>query len=71
MVFEDVIKLITWQGFKKINIKTIVTDSEKVLMNSVKKNFPEAHRVVCYFHYKEDIIRNIRANRLCKNEMKI
>ena len=42
MVFEDVIKLITWQGFKKINIKTIVTDSEKALMNSVKKNFPES-----------------------------
>ena len=36
MVFEDIIKLITWQGLKKINI---ITDSEKALINSVKKIF--------------------------------
>ena len=29
MVFEDVINLITWNGLKEFNIKTIVTDSEK------------------------------------------
>ena len=70
MVFEDVIKLISWQGLKKINIKTIVTDSERALMNSVNKNFPKAQRVACYFHYKEDIIRNLRTYGLYKNEMK-
>ena len=40
-------------------------------MNSIKKNFPDTHRVACYFHYKEDIIRNIRKYGLYKSEMKI
>ena len=70
MVFEDVINLITWKGKKEINIKTIVTDSEKALMNSIKKYFPTSQRVACYFHYKQDIVRNIRSYGLYKDEMK-
>ena len=71
MVFEDVIKLITWGGLKILNIKTIVTDSEKALMNSVKKYFPSTQRVACYFHYKQDIIRNIRSYGLYKDSQKL
>ena len=70
MVFEDVINLITWKGKKEINIKTIVTDSEKALMNLIKKYFPKSQRVACYFHYKQDIVRNIRSYGLYKDEMK-
>ena len=71
MVFEDVIKLITWGGLKILNIKTIVTDSEKALMNSVKKYFLSTQRVACYFHYKQDIIRNIRSYGLYKDSQKL
>ena len=70
MVFEDVINLITWKGLKELNIKTIVTDSEKALMNSVKKYFPSSQRVACFFHYKEDIVRNLRTYGLYKKESK-
>ena len=71
MVFENVIKLITWGGLKILNIKTIVTDSEKALMNSVKKYFPSTQRVACYFHYKQGIIRNIRSYGLYKDSQKL
>ena len=64
MVFEDVINLITWNGLKEFNIKTIVTDSEKALMNIIKYFFPSVQWVACFFYYKQDILRNLRIHGL-------
>ena len=42
------------------NVETITYDSEDSLINAIKFVFPKVNRVGCYFHYKMDIIRNLR-----------
>ena len=71
MIFEEVINLITFNRLLDLEIETIVTDSERALMNAVKTFFPKAQRVACYFHFKEDILRNLRVYGLYKEEDKV
>ena len=40
-------------------------------MNTVKKHFPSTQRVACYFHFKQDIIRNIKSYGLYKDKQKV
>lgn len=49
-VFKDVLDIITIQNKFCISINTIVTDSEKGLINTVKKFFPKAKRISCLYH---------------------
>jgi len=69
-VFKDVLDIITIQNKFCISINTIVTDSEKGLINTVKKFFPKAKRISCLYHYKQDIIRNLRSYGLYKKKDK-
>ena len=54
-----------------MNQKQRPTDSEKALINSVNKYFPNAWRIACFFHYKQNIIKNTRNCGLYKKEHKI
>ena len=58
--FQSVIDIITSKRSFDLNIKTIITDSEKALINVIKKYFPNSQRISCFFHYKQDILRNLR-----------
>ena len=51
-IFESVINIITQNRSYEIEIKTIVKDSEKALINSIKKYFPNTRRISCLFHFK-------------------
>ena len=60
LIFKDIIDIITLQNKYSISIDTIVTDSEKGLINVIKKFFPTTRRISCLYHYKRYIIRNLR-----------
>ena len=60
--------VIAFGGLKIINIKALVIDSEKALMNIVIKHFPSTQTVAFYFHYKKDIIWNIKSFGLYKDK---
>ena len=70
-VLESLINLITQNREYELVVETIVTDSEKALINAVKKYFPNVRRIACFFHYKQNIIKNIRNYGLYKKEHKI
>ena len=53
-----------------MNVETIVTDQEIVLVNIVKKYFPKSLRISCLFHYKQDLKRNLRTYGLMKKKFK-
>ena len=53
-IFNSVINIITNNRKIDLNILSIVSDSEKALINSIKKFFPNSLRISCYFHYKQD-----------------
>ena len=70
IVFESIINIIT--DFRKIDIEinSVVSDSEKGLINTITKYFPNAQRISCFFHYTQDIVRNIKSYGLYKKEDK-
>ena len=52
LAFHSIIKLLTNNETLNLDLQTIVTDQEKGLINSIKKNYPNVKRIVCLFHYK-------------------
>ena len=70
VVFNSIINIITLSRNIDINIKSIVTDSELALIKIVKKYFPNSLRITCLFHFKQDIMINIRSYGLYKKEDK-
>ena len=69
-IFSSIINIVTNNRKFDLNILSIVSDSEKALVNSIKKNFPNSLRISCYFHYKQDLIRNIKQYGLYKKKDK-
>ena len=43
-----------------INVNSIVTDSELVLVKIFKKYFPNSLRIMCLFHLKQDLMREAK-----------
>ena len=70
LVFESIYNIITQYRAIDIEIETIITDTEPALINIVKKFFPNSKRIACFFHYKQDLIRNIRLYCLYKKDQK-
>ena len=57
IVLENLNKIINDNNKYIIQYETIVTDSEKALVNVFKKIIPKTQRISCYFHYKQDLIK--------------
>ena len=61
MIFKSIIKILTQNNIYRLEVKTITTDTEIALINAVNNNFPNAQRIGCWFHLKQDLIRNARS----------
>ena len=59
IVFNSIFNLITNNGKIDINVISVVTDTEIALINSIRKYFPNTQRIACFFHYNQDILRNM------------
>ena len=70
IIFNSIINFITQFRIYDLDINTIVTDGETAIVKSVKIIFPNARRISCLFHYKQDIMRNIRTYGLYKSNNK-
>ena len=69
-VFESILRLISDDKNKDIKFETIVTAQETALMNVINKIFPNTLRIACLFHYKQDILRNLKSYGLYKDSIK-
>ena len=67
LAFESLINILTENNTIDLDIKSIITDSEAALFKTVEKFFPNSLRISCYFHYKQDILRNLRKFGLYKD----
>ena len=67
---ESIINILTENRKLELEVWSIITDTEIALIDTVKKYFPNVHRIGCFFHYKQDLIRNIKAYGLYKKEDK-
>ena len=68
IMYKDIITSIKIPGLyilvnskkENLKVKTVVTDQEKALINSVINYFPRSQRIACLFHYKQDILKNLK-----------
>ena len=70
LVFKSIIKIIIKKNLAEFNYETIVTDQEIALINVIKKYFPNSRRIACLFHYKQDMLRNLKSYGLYKKKFK-
>ena len=70
-VFESIVRLLSDGKNNHISFDTIVTDQETGLINVITKIFPNSKRISCLFHYKQDILRNIKMYGLYKTKYQI
>ena len=47
-----------------------MTDQEPGLINVINKIFPNSQRIACLFHFKQDILRNLKTYGLYKDSIK-
>ena len=72
MIFKSIINILTQHNIYKLSINTITTDTEIALINAIKTNFPNTQRIGCWFHLKQDLLREAKAlGLLNKNNDKI
>ena len=60
LAFKSLKRLLTQNGLYQLNIKTITTDTEVALINSINANFNDSQRIGNWFHLKQNSIRNAR-----------
>ena len=70
IVFQSVINNILQETVSNLQYETIVTDQEIGLINATKKYFPNCQRISCLFHYKQDILRNLKSYGLYNKKYK-
>ena len=58
--FKSLKMILTQNRLYQLNIKTITTDTEIALINVIHLNFPNSHRIGCWFHLKKDLLREAK-----------
>ena len=61
IAFKGIIDILTNNNLISLKVEIVVTDQEKALINIVKRYFPKAQRISCLFHYKQDILKNLKS----------
>ena len=59
--FKRIKHILTDYNKLTLNVETIVTDQEKALINCISKYFPQSQRIGCLFHFKQDILKNLKS----------
>ena len=65
------INIITNNRKIDLDVVSIISDSEIALNNIIKKYFPNSQRIACYFHFKQDLLRNLRTYGLYNESNKL
>ena len=60
LVFNSIKRILTQNQIYSLDIKTITTDTELALINSIKINFPNSKRIGCWFHLKQDLMKEAK-----------
>lgn len=67
-IFESLCYIIFDDNNLNKHIKYIITDNEIALINSIKKIYPKIINISCFYHYKKDLLLNIKQYGLYKKK---
>ena len=60
LIFQSIKYILTQNNLYNLLIETITTDQENALINGLKNNFANFQNILCFFHYKHDILLNAK-----------
>lgn len=66
ILLESIYNIISHDTQLNLHVKYIVTDNEIALINSIKAIFPKIIHISCFYHYKKDLLINIKKYGLYK-----
>ena len=70
IIFKDIRDILTNSYTFPIDLQTYTIDYEKALENALMKIFPNAHRIGCFYHYLQCLVRWMKNNGLGKKKIK-
>ena len=69
LIFKSIKRIMPQNNiYKLVNLETITTDTELALINAIKNNFPNCQRIGCWFHLKQDLLRQAKILGLCNTK---
>ena len=71
LILDKINTIITQNNKYQINIKTITSVQERALVNSINIVFSNVQRINCWFHLKENLVREALALGLMNKKTKI
>ena len=71
IIFDSFVNIITQNNLIPLNVKFIITDSEIALNKSIKNKFNDVKRIGCYYHYKKNLLKNIKEFGLYNSKFKV
>ena len=71
LVFQSVNNIWTQYDIYLLKIETITSDAECALINALNNNFSSFQRVSCWFHLKQDLIKNPKKYGLFNKKPKV
>ena len=71
LALQSVKTILTQYDIYTLKIETITTDGEGALINALNNNFSGYQRVSCWFHLKQDIIKNAKHYGLFNKKSKV
>ena len=60
LIFKSIKRILTQNNLYQINYKTITTDTEVALINSINYNFDNTTRIGCWFHLKQNLLNQAK-----------
>ena len=60
IIFKSVKRILTQNNIYNLNIKTIIMDTEVVLINAINNNFLQIQGICFWFHFKQDLLREAK-----------
>ena len=71
MFFESIFKIFSNFNKNILLVETVVKNQEMDLINIIKKFFPKTQRISCFFHYKDELLANMRKYGLWTEKLKL
>ena len=68
---QSVKTILTQYDIYTLKIETITTDTEGALIKALNNNFSDYQRVSCWFHLKQDVIKNAKHYGLIEKSPKL
>ena len=60
IIFDSIVNIITQNNSIPEKVKYIISNSEIAFNKSIKNKFNDVKKVGCYYHYKKNLVKNIK-----------